>query len=291
MRTSLIGFVVLIVLAGCRSTTGPEPVILPEEYLHIRPAWSPDGKTIAFRNLVDPVTRGLYLVDTSGANIRLVHQGEAVGFTWSPDSRWIAFSMLGNLYRIKPNGDSLTKISLTDAAIRPSWSPDGRSIAFVQSTIRVLDVATGSEADMLYTADYPSWDPASREIIVLEAFRNITGFGGTFRFRAIHRSTFAIRTIQSFSSSSDCGFVVMSPRGDEIVYSLKPDAGLTQIWKYIIATQQHTMLADGGADFPSWSPDGQLIVYTRTAPRDGGLWIMFRDGTGKRRLTQPTQRL
>ena len=46
-------------------------------------------------------------------------------------------------------------------------------------------------------------------------------------------------------------------------------------------------LTDDGGDYPAWSPDASSIVYTRTLPGDGGLWIMDADGANKRRLTAP----
>jgi len=46
-------------------------------------------------------------------------------------------------------------------------------------------------------------------------------------------------------------------------------------------------LTDDGGDYPAWSPDGKMIVYTRTTAGDGGLWIMNAEGGGKRRLTRP----
>src|SRR5512135_367167 len=105
----LLSVVLAAVLwSGCRGSSGPDESVFTGAYLHFRASWSPDGTTIAFRGEIDGVA-GIYLVDSSGANRRLLQSGEGVGFTWSPDSRWLAFSFVGTLYKIRVTGDSLTQ--------------------------------------------------------------------------------------------------------------------------------------------------------------------------------------
>lgn len=276
----------LMLLAGCRSTVGPndnEPTA--EDRIHIRAAWSPDGRTVVFHNAT-PGVSGLYLVDTSGTNLRLLYRGDGIGATWSPDNQWIAFSLLGNLYRIRVNGDSVARMSIP-SGIRPAWSRDGRRLAYVRGNTYVLDFQTGVENNMLIVGDYPSWHPNAIELIVQETIRDPVGIGGTYRFRAVNPNTLALRTLLSFASPDDCAFSSISPRGDAIVYGLKPSIGYTQVWKAMLSTGQHIRLTDDSGDYPAWSPDGNKIVYSRTQLGDGGLWIMNADGTGKRRLTRP----
>jgi Tol biopolymer transport system component len=219
--------------------------------------------------------------------MRLLYAGDGIGASWSPDSRWIAFSLVGNLYKIRVHGDSVTRLSTTPGAVRPSWSRDGNRIAFVRGNVFVLDLQQNAETDLFSPGDYPSWHPNGIEVVVQETIRDPVGIGGTYRFRAINPNTLSIRTLHTFSSPDDCAFSSISPKGDAIVYGLKPSNGLSQVWKIVLATGQHIRLTDDGGDYPAWSPDGNQIAYTRTQQGDGGLWIMNADGTGKRRLTRP----
>jgi len=115
---------------------------------NMRPAWSPDGSTIAFMsdrhaefNLslmgTEEGDLEIYLMDRDGSNIRRLTEfaGTALSPAWSPDGQRIAFHGRGdgnsNIYVMNAAGSNqrrLTNEPRVDG--RPTWSPDGREIAF-----------------------------------------------------------------------------------------------------------------------------------------------------------------
>jgi Tol biopolymer transport system component len=115
------------------------------------PAWSPDGKTIAFDRTDPP---GLWLMDADGSNPRRLETTSracphAYQPDWSPDGEWIVFARtcrrsvegkvksLTEIWVVRPDGSDLRR--LTNAArsrganTAPAWSPDGRRIVFDSS--------------------------------------------------------------------------------------------------------------------------------------------------------------
>lgn len=61
--------------------------------------------------------------------------------SWSPDGKWIAFSMRGDIWKIPADGG--TAIALTKGPayhFEPAWSPDGRSIAVTVDVNRNLEI-------------------------------------------------------------------------------------------------------------------------------------------------------
>ena len=91
------------------------------------PAWSPDGKTLAFVSRRDG--RGqIYVMNADGTGLRRVSQGTGnndVSPTWSPDGNWIAFTSTRagetDLYLMDKFGNYVQRLT-TVGADHPAWS-------------------------------------------------------------------------------------------------------------------------------------------------------------------------
>jgi Tol biopolymer transport system component len=290
LATIILGCIGLLLLSSCDSVNSADTTVT-DSYLHIRAAWSPDGKVIAFTSLISG-QEGIYVTDTLGTSVQQVLKGEGVGVNWSPDGKWLAFSKAGSLFKMKPTGDSVTQLTDAIGAIRPSWSSDGSKIAFIEhdasgySSLWIYDLVKASSSMISSRGDYPSWLPSTGEIVVLDGQYDPYSGYIAYAFLAINPTSAASRIITTFTAAADCGFSPMNSSGTEIAYGALPSNDYSEVYKYVLSSNTHFRLTGDGGDYPAWSPDGTKIVYTRTQQGDGGLWIMNSDATGKRRLTK-----
>ncbi len=108
---------------------------VPREHFH--PAWSPDGKEIAFATDRNDDAE-IFLINFDGSNPRnLTWRGMTaeISPTWSPDGRQLAFaSKRGEHFQIfTMDRFGRNQRAVTDGTFDchyPAWSPDGKKIAF-----------------------------------------------------------------------------------------------------------------------------------------------------------------
>jgi len=158
------------------------------------PAWSPDGKRIAFQRNVSEDTRlqllQLFVIDNDGSNLEQLTDDNAHFSEPSRehDGRHIAFSSNRNIgldiYVIDIFTREIRQLTHTSAlrerAANPSWSPDGKYIAYRygkppdgSTTIYVMN-ADGTRQHPLVPVDEwmrysPRWSPDSKSVLYFEA--------------------------------------------------------------------------------------------------------------------------
>ncbi|HJZ63030.1 MAG TPA: winged helix-turn-helix domain-containing protein [Candidatus Acidoferrum sp.] len=210
----------------------------------IHPAWSPDGKQIAFVNLFAPNCQNkIYLISAEGGSPRELFPNDCEQFdpAWSPDGKILSFARAQKL----PSGISApAAIQLFDVATNrvselagskgmraPSWSPDGRHIAAITENYNKL---------MLFDVRAQKWEELHRGVSLTSTLR-WSQDGAYLYFQDLLASKEAVQRIrlrdrkleQVVSMESQiragvprCAFIDMAPDGSIIVSLLRNHADI-----------------------------------------------------------------
>jgi Tol biopolymer transport system component len=267
------------------------------------PAWSPDGRKLAFVSRRDGNSE-IYVMNADGsAQENLTRQpANDSQPSWSPDGRKIAFVSRrdGNSEIYVMNADGSGKRNLTrDRATDdyPTWSPDGRRIAFLRDRQRrwylYVVNADGSGLRRLTFGPTPTGNiptgyiPAGRSPLVWSPDGRTISFA-PYLVRADGSGSRGLPYIPLTA--------VWSPDGRRIAFTREGRTGPGPCC-YHSPLDIYVMDADGSgtrklthnARFnaePAWSPDGRKIAFRSTRNGNRDIYVMNADGSGKRNLTR-----
>jgi Tol biopolymer transport system component len=201
-----------------------------------QPAWSPDGRRLAF-------------FSSRAGNVDI----------WSVEVESRALKQL-------TRGRAME--------INPFWSPDARSIAYQSDESGRLEVwvmnADGTEPRALttvgVTGHFLRFTPDGSEVV----FRCP---GGAPRTMAVPVAGGEPRALGEVAGGSHMSF---SPRGDAIMdvighktlwVSPLRDGGVPEkVFEFSDASVR--------IDYPVWSPDGRWVLFDRFLPKGGDIWMM-----------------
>jgi TolB protein len=162
--------------------SGRKPIIAEEQGKLVHqewPAWSPDGKRLAFSSTHDG-NQEIYTAALDGSDVvRLTqHPGHDAHPCWSRDGKFIAFvtDRFGTgleIARVRPDGTGVTRLTNSPGLDDyPAYSPDGKRLAFVSNRDGQLEVYI-AEADGSHPVNvsrnslgdtFPTWTPDSRGV-------------------------------------------------------------------------------------------------------------------------------
>jgi TolB protein len=123
------------------------------------PAWSPDGKQIAFvRN-----GRGIWLVNADGTNQHMI-AARGNDPDWSPDGTKLAYDVAGERV-VVANADG-TDPQVVTSGEDPAWSPDGLRLAVVRDyAIWIVTLNGRGDTLVVPNGSSPDWSPDGRELV------------------------------------------------------------------------------------------------------------------------------
>ena len=225
------------------------------------PAFSPDGKSLAFIRENTPVSGDIYVVPVTGGEPRRVtydnaqhdfNSGILGGLAWTDDGREIIFSStrggMAGLWRVPvSSGDPQRLAPGGDNTYYPTVSRQGHRLAYMQV------------------------------------------FGGTPIYRiempnSTVRAALATKLIASTQTDSSPQY---SPDGKRIVFGSNR-SGNPEIWVCDSDGQNHSRLTSFGKGYagtPRWSPDGKQIAFDFRATGDADVYVLSMEGGVPRRMT------
>ena len=151
----------------------------------LSPAWSPDGKTLAY-SLSAQGNPDIYTCHANGTHLQRITAflGPNVSPVWNPKTgtqiAWVSGRTgLPQIYIMDSDGSNVSRMTDGGYATSPSWSPNGQFLTFAWNRnygpgapggedIYLMDIASHRWVQLTHgegVNDFPSWSPDGRHIV------------------------------------------------------------------------------------------------------------------------------
>jgi TolB protein len=242
----------------------PKTIVASPEPL-LSPAWSPDGKRIAYVSFEDKRAK-VYIQDLSSGRREVVaeHRGINSAPAFSPDGRRLALTLSrdGNaeIYVLDLATRELKRLTY-DPAIdtEPAWSPDGRFLVFTsdragQPQLYRMPAEGGPAERLTFEGDYnarASFSPDGRLLALVTRER------GRFQIATLDLASRALQVLTdtpldespSFAPNGHLILYATEVRGRGVLASVSVDGRVRQLYR----------LEEGDVREPAWSPPNREL--------------------------------
>jgi Tol biopolymer transport system component len=277
------------------------------------PAWSPDGKRVAFATdrptgqnrppLQDAALESynIWSEDVATGEMKLwadTETAEEAEPTWSPDGTEIAYVVSNRVEAVNEAGARRTIIPQRSGLTinSPSFAPNGTDIAYIgssgmQSNLWVGDRQITSGQDV-FRFTRPQWISASeimyaadgkiRIIDVNSGEHRDVPFSAVLEMPAISYKK-KKHVLDANGSQKALGIVtpMLSPDGDHVVFQ-----ALNDLWDMEIGRKPRRLTHDSFYEVePAWSPDGRSLAYSSDKAGTEDIYVRDMSTGSERRLT------
>lgn len=270
------------------------------------PAWSPDGRYIAFFRFDQKAqTLAVFVTAALGGSERRLYtvksRRKVDALDWSPDGKYLALSdspipdAASQILLLSLDTLDVHPVTSPAAGIlgdsSPAFSPDGKYLAFVRNTLDVLEIfrmpaAGGSPTQLTFDhADIQgiAWTPDSQNLIFSSSRQGspslwrISAQGGAPERLPLIGSAWAMRPAIS-RNGKRLAYTSVSYTASILKATLTSDHKVAGPFEHFITS---TGLEEG----PQYSPDGKRLVFQSTRTGYHEIWRADADGSNPVQLT------
>lgn len=238
--------------------------LTPDGQTSLSPAWSPDGRRMAFTKLVQG--RGGVFIQTIATGEVSQLPGTNVGLNitpmFAPDGQHVVYARSDekgtDIFVTPLGGGAPQRLTVGRFAdnLSPTYSPDGRRIAFISTRAGPPQLyvmgADGTEQELLAPFDFgvtgpsyaPEWSPDGSSVVF---HREVSGTPQIFVLTVAGRK---LRQITSMGRNEDATW---APDGRHLCF-VSDRTGARQLWVIDTETGRNRQLSTPGwARLPAWS--------------------------------------
>lgn len=238
--------------------------ILESRFPIMSPAWSPDGKWLAYVSFEDHLSAVYRQRVRTGQRWRVSARAGVNGApAWSPDGRKLALTLSGvsgypQIYILDLQTQKLTRVTHSPAInTEPAWAPDGQSLYFTSDRagapqIYHIGVSPGSMPQRItFTDNYnagPHVSPDGKWLAM------VTRVAGSYRIAAQNLATGQFKVLTRGPLDQSPSF---APNGATIIYAARPgegDAGTLATISIDGLTGITLKRTQGAVRDPAWGP-------------------------------------